>query len=357
MVFNLNLLQEYKDKGLLDICYHDKLPIALFNYSRKCQYDKLWDEILVQMRATVINTITGEVVAKGFNKFFNYEELNPSEIPNESFELFEKLDGSLGILFWFENEPIFCTKGSFYSDQAIKGWEIMLKKGYKYKYLPTDCTYLFEIIYPENRIVCNYGDQEKLVLLACFQTRDCPEVKCGYEYNIYNDDYEKLGFELVKKNLVLLNKSNTPFQDLKSGVEENEEGYVVRFKSGFRMKIKGDEYIRLHKLRSNLNEKFIWGCLSKNIEIPLFDLPDEADEWLKSTIQSFQYGFHTIREYCGKYFDNLMESKNYSLPPRKEYSDWVKKFEPVYQSILFKMYDGKDYSSNIWNLLKPKQTK
>ncbi len=44
--------------------------------------------------------------------------------------------------------------------------------------LSPDKTYLFEIIYPENRIVVNYGDVEELVLLAIIDNAtalDLPE--------------------------------------------------------------------------------------------------------------------------------------------------------------------------------------
>ena len=96
----------------------------------------------------------GNVVAKPFKKFFNLEELTPGQIPNEPFEVFEKMDGSLGILFNYKGEWILATKGSFISEQAVKGMQILKK--YKYERLLEGYTYLFEIIYSENRIVCQY---------------------------------------------------------------------------------------------------------------------------------------------------------------------------------------------------------
>ena len=73
-----------------------------------------------------------------FNKFFNMEEHQPEEIPNETFEVFEKLDGSLGILFWYQGQWILATKGSFTSDQAIRGYQSSTAPDIAY-----DTNYLF----------------------------------------------------------------------------------------------------------------------------------------------------------------------------------------------------------------------
>lgn len=129
MKFNLEILQKYVEEGWVKKSNHPTLPISIYNYSRETQFQRKWDETTLKCRCLILNN-EGEVVAKSFDKFFNYEELSPSEIPNEPFEVFEKLDGSLGLLFNYKGEWIFATKGSFSSEQAIKGME-MLKK-YRY---------------------------------------------------------------------------------------------------------------------------------------------------------------------------------------------------------------------------------
>ncbi len=94
----------------------------IYNYSRTCQYENKWDEITKSCRGLILDQ-DGNVVAKGFDKFFNIEEHNLENIPNEPFEVFEKLDGSLGILFWYQGKWILATKGSFVSEQAMRGRE------------------------------------------------------------------------------------------------------------------------------------------------------------------------------------------------------------------------------------------
>jgi RNA ligase len=119
MNLDLNILNKYISEGLVVKNDHPTLPISIYNYSRTCQYENNWDEITKMCRGLILDQ-EGNVIAKGFDKFFNMEEHQPDEIPNETFEVFEKLDGSLGILFWYQGKWILATKGSFTSDQSVK---------------------------------------------------------------------------------------------------------------------------------------------------------------------------------------------------------------------------------------------
>ena len=143
MKYNLDQLNEYVEKGLLDRKSHPTLPLFTYKYTRACQYGRLWDDITINMRGTVIDN-EGNLVAATLPKFFNIEEMVNS-IPNESFEVFDKLDGSLIILFNYSDQWIFASSGSFMSEQAIMAKNISIK--YDFKNLDKNLTYLFEIIY------------------------------------------------------------------------------------------------------------------------------------------------------------------------------------------------------------------
>jgi RNA ligase len=186
MKYDVNILNDYVERGLLEKNSHPSLPLYIYNYSRECQFSKLWDNITLNMRGTILDR-EGNVVARTFPKFFNLEEHDHDEIPNEPFDVYEKMDGSLGILFYYENQWHFATKGSFTSDQAIKGREMLEKS--LYQRLSTECTYLFEIIYSENRIVVSY-DYEGLVLLAIIDNED------GYEYDLHSQEAHLMGLKL-----------------------------------------------------------------------------------------------------------------------------------------------------------------
>lgn len=147
MEINVDILNNYYEDGLLYKQVHPELPLTIWNYSEKVQFEDLWDEVLLQCRGLVTDA-DGNIVAKPLNKFFNIEQLESLniEIPSEPFEVYEKLDGSLGVLFYYSDRWILTTRGSFTSDQAIYGMGI-IKNKYDLSSLNKTYTYLFEIIY------------------------------------------------------------------------------------------------------------------------------------------------------------------------------------------------------------------
>ena len=346
----LDTLNAYFEKGLLYKQTHPTLPLTIWNYSEKVQYEGLWDEVTLQARGLVTDD-KGNVVARPFKKFFNLEE--NKHTPTDDFDVYAKLDGSLGILFYYQNQWVMATRGSFTSDQAIKGFE-MLKK-YDYDKLHKNYTYLFEIIYQENRIVCQY-DFEDLVLLSMIETNT------GYEVNLY-DEHEDVRFKILIFNVglkVVQRFDNfKDFQYLKQTIPDNKEGYVVKFSNGDRMKIKGEEYLRLHKIISNISTTSVWEVLSNGgkMEDLLKDVPDEFYDKIKSYERHLRYSHFSISEDAGKRFDYFMYGKYNDKEPvtdKKEYAMWVLKQPQHLQPILFRMFDKKEYSSHIWKLIKPK---
>jgi RNA ligase len=142
------------DSGYISEQRHPQAPIRILNYTHRAQYDWRWNPETMQCRGLIVDD-NNRIVARPFAKFFTYEQLS-GVVPNEPFEAYEKLDGSLGILYMVDGEPCIATRGSFVSDQAERATEIYRRK-YRDIVLDDRMTYLFEIIYPGNRIVVNYG--------------------------------------------------------------------------------------------------------------------------------------------------------------------------------------------------------
>lgn len=351
MKIDLQILNQYVKDGWVERNDHPSLPISIYNYSRNTQYEKRWDDITKMCRGLILDN-EGNVVAKAFDKFFNMEEHTNDEIPNEPFEVFEKMDGSLGILFNYNKEWILATKGSFTSDQAVKGMEILKK--YRYNRLLEGYTYLFEIIYPENRIVCNY-DFEDLILLSVIDNKD------GYELRIHDDTihlegnrfrniYLNLGFKMVKKY-----DGIKDYNSLKEIIAGNQEGFVIRFQNGFRMKIKGEEYVRLHRILTGFSNVDIWEYLKdeKNFSELLEKVPDEFDMWVRETAKDLTIRFENIKKEYTWIYEHILRVENSS--DRKVFAELAKIYN--HPSILFSMLDGRDYSNYIWRTIRPKYSK
>jgi len=123
----LHTLEKYYQDGLIQKQTHPNKDLYIWNYTPKVQYESLWDDVTMQCRGLITNH-SGEIIAKPFGKFFNYEEvIDKNLIPWDSEYAYtqEKMDGSLGILFFYDGEWIMATRGSFTSEQSIRGLEIL----------------------------------------------------------------------------------------------------------------------------------------------------------------------------------------------------------------------------------------
>lgn len=342
-----DVLNTYIDNNLIVSNKHPEYDIWILNYSPKAQYNKFWDEYTISCRGLVIDA-DGNILARPFQKFKNYEEYDPSEIDwTIPFEAFEKMDGSLIIVFYYGvmSEWIVASRGSFISEQAQEASKMLNES--KYRVLDKDNTYIFEILYPENRIVVNYGNRRELVLLTRINTKTGSELP-------YNDlvlRYSDL-FSIVKKVEL---KSLNELLNYQKLDKDNEEGIVVRFTNGFRFKLKFSEYCRLHVILTNVSNITVWEHLMKKYDFDALSdrVPDEMYAWLKNTISKLQSDYNEIERITLKEFMRIYYINN--ITTRKEFAMEALKSE--YHSILFSMYDKKSYEELIWKRIRPVHSK
>jgi len=356
MKYDLKILQEYVNKKLLNVQVHPTLPLRIYKYTQECVFSRKWDEITLNMRGTVIDN-EGNRVSNPFPKFFNLDELEPLNIslPNLPYKVYEKIDGSLIEVFKYGGEIVVSSAGSFTSAQATVA-ENMLKTKYSHllKYIKEGKTYLFELIFPLNKILVDYGKTEKLVLLAI---RD---LETGNEIEIDMINARAAGFDVVEE-------VNMSIEELKKEIETpyffNKEGFVIVFKNGFRVKMKYAEYFRLHKLLCNINEKFIWEHVSEGKEINLNDIPDESFEFIKNTTTMLKNKFNEIENEIKNIYEKIHEN----LDNKHGKNNWTRKdfanaILPTYKKFsgpLFNLFDKKydTFEKAIWKMLEPKYEK
>lgn len=339
--FNLEVLEQYIKEGLVVKNDHPFLPISIYNYSRKAVYDRVWDEITKSCRALVLDN-KGNIVARAFDKFFNIEEHSNEEIPNEPFEVYEKLDGSLILVFRYLGELVVASKGSFISDHSVLAKNLIENKYNNIHRFYANYVYVFELIGPSNKIVVDYPEDE-LVLIAKFDANTWEELPLTDSWIRTVDKYDSVA----------------DYNKLKEIIPSDKEGFVIRFKNGFRMKIKGNDYFRLHSIITNFSNTKIWEYLKNGEDLSklLENVPDEFDEWVKSVIMDLRYNRASIINHVGKMFDYYMYGKYNTedpLPNRKQFAEWVSTKEKWMRPILFNMFDKKDYDDYLWDLVKPK---
>jgi RNA ligase len=324
----------------------------------------------------IVDKSTGKILVRPFKKFFNYEELagskfKESKLPTKCDYVYvqEKMDGSLGILFYYDNQWVMATRGSFVSEQAIKGLDVVKSK-YNLDSWMKEYGYLVEIIYPENRIVVEY-DEEKVVFLSVvlnesynFEPTNDTELHWTTACAVLNANGVKKG-DIVKTEQHF-NYSEELFTSLKEKNEENKEGFVLRFQPGnLRVKIKFEEYVRLHKLMTQISTYDIWEHLKEGKDILeiLNNVPDEFDKWIKETANTIRYHHYMVGERCGKTHDYFRYGK-YSdrdpQPTKKEFAEHVQKnVNKNLHGIMFAIWDGKrdKVDELTWKLIKPKYSK
>ncbi|MFG2981866.1 RNA ligase [Streptomyces sp. NPDC048258] len=303
------------DAGYVTRKSHPDLPLSIYTYTRTAQYERVWNQVTTRCRGLVADDTTGAIVALPLPKFFNVGEHEAGQpyapaLPDEPFEVYDKVDGSLAVVFHYADRWRVASKGSFVSAQAT--WAQRLLDTKDTAALRPGTTYLAEILYPQNRIVVDYGDRRDLVLLAAFGA-DGTEVPLAEAA----PHWEGIGSVVTVwpamplDELIALTESNT----LPDGATTNgmdAEGFVLRFASGVRAKAKLSEYVRLHKVLTGVTERDIWrshgiqrfaavpakllaqglNCTVADIEASggkpldalLEQVPDEFDTWVREVI-------------------------------------------------------------------------
>lgn len=338
--------------GHLRMQFHPVEPLAILNYTEKAQYEGHWTQATLRSRGLIFNLETMEIVARPFPKFFNW---NQSEAvnPGGPVRVQEKMDGSLGILYPEDStgEYAIATRGSFGSEQALHATRVLRTKYADFE--PYDgYTYLFEIIYPENRIVVDYGDMDDLVLL------DVIDNETGMSAL---GSIRELGHW---DGPVTLTFSYSSLEEVLQAPYSGDEGFVVYYKTtGERVKVKHEEYVRLHRLITGVNERRIWEILSTggSVESLLDSVPDEFYDWVQKTTKDLTGRFHRMGRVLRQTFTNYYLYASVDVSPndkrehKKAFAHEIR--DSDFKDVLFAMYDDKPYDEAIWKRLKPEHSK
>lgn len=328
-----DILNDMINKEYVNVTKHPQFPLYIYNYSKKCQFKHAWNEVTETCRGLIVDEDLN-IIARPFKKFYNYEELLQMniQIPDEEFEVYEKLDGSLGILYFWEDKAYIATRGSFTSSIALHATNILNEK-YDVSLLDKSKTYLFEIIYPEDLHIVTYKNIDDIFLLAVIDNETGIDYdiskwnsifKCTTKYDGFND-YTKV-------------------RDAFSG--KNREGFVIKFKSGFRMKLKFAEYWELHFLKSGFTEKQILKYLidddkeSMQKALDMFD--EEHQIFYNNIINKFKETYNSIL--------NTAKTQYKEFDTDKEAALYFKTCD--YPQIMFCIRNGKNVREAIWNLVK-----
>jgi RNA ligase len=340
-LFDTAELAELIEAGYVRQQVHPKGSLTILNYTEKAQYERVWNDVTRQCRGLIVRD-GSEVVARPFTKFFNYGEHPEGSLDlNARAVVTDKMDGSLGILYPSpEGGYAVATRGSFTSEQAIHATKIWWERYADTTEVDEGITWLFEIIYPANRIVCDYGDMDDLVLLGGVDILTGRPIRPGFF--VYDGpktktfDFDTLGEALAAEP------------------RNGAEGYVIRFPDHdhLMIKIKQDDYVALHRIVTGLNARVVWEQLGdgKDTAAICEPLPDELHDWVKQVASDLCGQLEEIQVAAEDEHDRIERS----LPEgwtRKDYAAVAAKSPN--RAWLFMLLDGRDPVDKIWRTLRP----
>lgn len=151
--------------------------ISSFNFTRNAFFNKNWNETTIKARGLFLNTDTGEVVARGYEKFFNVNERRETELEHllvkfkdKKITCYKKENGFLGIMSYV-NDKLFIASKSTNQGEFAEYFKNLYEKSDIDKqklinYLKENNVSLtFEVIDMENDPHIIKYDKSKLVLL------------------------------------------------------------------------------------------------------------------------------------------------------------------------------------------------
>jgi RNA ligase len=351
-LFSAKDLLDGMSHGFIARKQHPWLSLFIYNYTNRAQVtSSSWDNPAVGICRGLIVDQRGDVLARPFPKFWNHGEPRAGELRLDApVDVYDKLDGSLGILYPDGDGYSVATRGSFTSDQALHATSVW-KYRYEGVFKPTTgFTFLVEIVYPENRIVLDYSGLDDLVLLAVVENQT------GHISGPWFAHGDWPGPVAEKTEHYQLAHA------LAAVPRENAEGLVIHLVDENQLvKIKQEDYVRLHKAVFGLNEQTVWEHLSLGLDIDelLETLPDELHAWTRSTAEALTERWRNrIFDAMAKHVDVLLHipsdhnRKDYALKAKELCGD-----DTALLPLLFSLLDGKPIHEAVWKQLKPAYSK
>lgn len=257
-------------------------------------------------RSSIWNS-KGEPVSLSFPKFVNWGEkpdLFPVPQSLDGCELMEKMDGSTLIVSRYKGQLIIRTRGTSDATKLNNGFEIeILKQKYPkvfdFSGLPDthNFSYVYEWVSSVNKIVVAYNDCPDIFLTACINHNDYSFLSQSELDNIADN------MDVKRPNRY---KFNT-IQEMLKAVEvfKGVEGICLYSKDGQEIhKIKGLEYLALHRFKSN-------ATLENTVDL-YFELNRPSySEFEKQLVEKFDFEcFKMVQGYASNICDAMKEVQN-----------------------------------------------
>jgi RNA ligase len=268
-LFSPDALHHALTGGYVKAQQHPSLPLRILNYTTKTQYEGAWNKVTRQCRGLIVDA-GNDIVARPFPKFFNHAQPGAGPFDLDArVHATDKLDGSLGVLYpTGDARHAVATRSSFISPQARHATCVWRDRYEDHVDVSPCATWLFEIIYPGNRIVCDYGDSDDLFLLGAI------DLDNGRFYRPELLSYDGPTVAAL------------PYRTLRDALQAEPrpgaEGIVIRLVDHpeTALKIKQADYVELHRVLTSTTDRVIWAYTAVNACAHLVDNPKHWNSFL-----------------------------------------------------------------------------
>lgn len=345
-LFDLSLFEEMRDGGYIRVQHHPDLPLHIANYAEKAQYEHVWNAATLTCRGLIFDD-EGTVKARPYRKFFNYgDEQNTGPLDlGAPVVVTDKLDGSLGISYPTPDGPAIATRGSFTSDQAVHATHLLRRKYPDFRPDP-GFTYLWEIVFPANRIVLDYGDLDDLILHGVVS------INLG---SVWRADWSP---EWTGPRAQFM-PHPTLADALAAAPRPNAEGMVVRYAdSDLMVKIKQEDYVALHRIVTGLNARTIWEWLGagKTVGDLCATIPDDFHGWVEDLAEELHESALDLTGRANTAHAGIMSALKDTGRDwgRREYASFASTYGEL-RPYLFLLLDGNESKARdlAWRAVKP----
>lgn len=355
----------YLDTRLVQRQHHPTFPLDIYTYGREAVHEGHWDEVTMKCRGIVVNRETGEIVARPFEKFFNFGSTEVPGLTSEDVEamgeqpvIWEKVDGFLCTMYRWEGMPYIASKGSFTSPHA-KWATHQLQTRIDTSVFPEGWTPVFEGVCASLRIVVAYA-VEDLQLLAVINNETGDEF--SPEKLVTTAQAAGCGFAVQ-----FLINWQTAQQESYDETIKNREGYVLTWyragQSPFRLKMKFTDYLRLHRMVTGVSPKRVLEVLQNGWTSEMDSLLNESTPWFnkfvarwKRTIEGEYKRLDDMAQTAMGVYRGVLNTQYLSngiLPMRKDWAMLINRPETKeVAAVMFAIMDGKDHTQVIWKQVR-----
>jgi hypothetical protein len=341
-LFDYRQLQAHADLHGVHVNRSERFPnLILLKYADEVQWgDKPWSVFSRFARGLVVDMKNQAILAHGFDKFFNLGQAPETQYEilrnKKEFEVSEKLDGSCLISFLNPNDNQFylTTTGSFDSEHGKVGTELFrnLLCCPKIAAYAAIGTFIFELIDPRFRIVIDYRKKnyEPGLYLIGYRTQEGRLLS-------YAEVADLAASVSIPSPKIYKYSSLCHLTHKMADLPMDEEGFVILYPDGLRIKIKGEQYLRAHRFVSQLSDKNILQALVDGIDQQMLEVcPDEFRLEIVEKVAYFKSRKLDLMNECYKYFADAPKES------RKNFAIWIKNNTPAkFHGYLFNLMDGK----------------